>query len=119
MPGLNNLKAFWNAIHLHIPREFIYCRKLGSAGLSAPGAPKILNPTIAGHYIICAAIPKRSYVVAWCCPNSDTRDVKLGHKEMPGLGTQFPNGASEAGVFGLTLRKRQGDRNTGLARNNS
>jgi hypothetical protein len=49
MPGLNNLKAFWNAIHLHIPRIFIYCRKLGSAGLSAMGAPKILNPTIAGH----------------------------------------------------------------------
>jgi hypothetical protein len=49
MPGLNNLKAFGDAIHLHIPRIFIYCRKLGFAGLSAMGAPKILNPTIAGH----------------------------------------------------------------------
>ena len=49
IPGLDNLKAFGNAIHLYVPRIFVRRRNPGRAGLSATRAPKILNPTVAGH----------------------------------------------------------------------
>jgi hypothetical protein len=42
-------KAFWNSIHLEIPRKLICCRKPGYADPSAIGASKNFNPTIAGH----------------------------------------------------------------------
>jgi hypothetical protein len=36
-------------IHLYVPRIFIRRRNPGCAGLSTTGAPKIFNPTVAGH----------------------------------------------------------------------
>src|SRR4051794_25338642 len=45
----DNLKAFWNAIHLHVPRIIIHHRNPGFAGLSAMRACKIFKPSVAGH----------------------------------------------------------------------
>jgi hypothetical protein len=47
--GADNFKALWNTIHLYVPRIFISRRNPGCAGLSATRAPKIFNPTVAGH----------------------------------------------------------------------
>jgi hypothetical protein len=47
--GPDKLKSFGNAIHLYVPRIFIFCRDPSFAGLSAMRTPKVLNPTVAGH----------------------------------------------------------------------
>jgi hypothetical protein len=61
--GPDKLKSFGNAIHLYVPRVFIFCRDPSFAGLSAMRACEILNPTVAGHPVNIRPIPKRSYVV--------------------------------------------------------
>ncbi len=66
-PGLDNLKSFRDAIHQYFPRIFIRCRKLGFAGLSAIGTPKLLNPTITGHPVIC--FPQRPCSSPEVCHN--------------------------------------------------
>jgi hypothetical protein len=42
--GLDNLKAFGNAIHMCVPSVLL--RKPGCAGFSAVGTPQIFNPTV-------------------------------------------------------------------------
>jgi hypothetical protein len=47
--GFDNLKTNGNAVRSHSPRRAIGHRKLCFAGFTALGAPKILNPMVAGH----------------------------------------------------------------------
>jgi len=46
---LNDLEAFWNAIHLDFQRMLVRVRKLGHASPSAIGARKIFNPLVTRH----------------------------------------------------------------------
>ena len=47
--GLDNPKAFGDALNLHNPRKLILRRKHGNAVLLATTAHKILDPMFAGH----------------------------------------------------------------------
>jgi hypothetical protein len=46
---VNDLEAFWNAIHLDFQGMLVRVRKLGDASPSAIGARKIFNPVVTRH----------------------------------------------------------------------